>query len=259
MSVIKGIVMLTALVIGGEVVARGALTLTEQREILSKGLIKVIATEFVVPGKLEALRELILQQKSEYLLRASEKIFENQLGEHILYLQRNKNAFEPLMEEGEFIDGEEASYQPTEEDDDYYFQQALREITAELDKVEKMAAIEDTETRRQKIAKYLAADKTQRTMDALRDYFYETRKNKASLDSIPPERLANAIKETYLNLLHYQELESLAYALGQRELVLAAETPIDRMIREDKTKEEISKLHNVLTGIAAKKQAAEQD
>lgn len=256
MFVIKGIVMLAALAIGGEAVAHGTLTLTEQRGILSKGLAEAIAHKFAYPESLEELKQLILRQKSEYLLHTSEKIFERQLEEHIRYLQRNKDAFEPLMEESDLLDGEEASYQHTE-DDDYYFQQAWEEIMAELDKVEKMAAIENTEARRQEIADYLAADKTQRTMDAFSDYFPPIRENEASANFPTLEHFGNAIKEAYLNLLHYQELESLAHALGQGELVLAAETPIDRMAREVKTKEEINKLSNVLTGIAAQKQAAE--
>ena len=242
MSVIKGVVMLTVLVIGGEGVARGTKTLTEQRGILIKGLAEAIVSKFAASGFSGELRSLITEQKREYLLSMSEKFFAQQLEEHMHRLQRDESIFTPLLENGKLL---------TDDDD---VQQAWEEITAELHKVEEMAKMADTEARRQKIADYLAAEATQSTIDAFDAYFPPI--NGHADDA--PKHFSNAIQEAYLNLLHYKELENLAHALGQGKLVLAAENPLDRRIREHKTKEEISKLSKVLTGSAAQKQAAEQ-
>lgn len=98
--------------------------------------------------------------------------------------------------------------------------------------------------RRQAVADYLATSQQQTTIGFLM----------AMQSSVDKQ---SAVKEIYLNSRHLSEIKGLAQALDLDDLLLAAETPIDRMVRKAKT-ERISKLSNVLTSIAAQKQAAEQ-
>ena len=138
-----------------------------------------------------------------------------------------------------------------------HIQQSWAQSAAKLGKVEEVMAIKDADARRQAVADYFAASQQQETMGFLMLAQLEEARKKSIGYAAASVNISGAVKETYLNTLHFEELRSLAQALDQHDLLLAVESPNERMIREVKT-EKISKLNNMLTHIAAQKQADKQ-
>ena len=285
MSNIKGVVLLGMPIISGVASSRGVVTLAEQHKVLTEGLAEAIAAKFADPKNLGKLGELIFQQKQAHILHMSEADFELFLKWRIDESRESNEMFKTLMKKeakGELTDEKARSFLVRDNEDsvaahvfggiyDAYSDNDVRgsiqgmwdKITAMRDKVGEIAAIEDVDVRRQAVADYFATSQQQTVVGFLMLVQLGKTGEQFNGYAAPSVDMQSAVKEMYIDTLSYKELESLARALDLDDLLLAAETPIDRLarmgerVRKVKT-EKIDKLSKVLARIAEKKQAVAQ-
>ena len=285
MSIIKGIIMLMLFVISGVASSRGVTTLAERNNVLTEGLAEAITTKFSDYKSLGDLGELIFQQKQTHILHMSKVDFERFLKRSVIELLESNAMFTTLMEKealGELTDeearrllvgGEEssvatkvfggtyASYSGNDTRDS--IQRMWDKSVAKLEEVEEKAAIEDADARRQAIADYFATSQRQTVVDFLTLMQLGEEREQFNGYVAPSVDMQSAVKEMYVDILSYKELESLARALELDDLLLAAETPIDKLVRmgaelREMKEKKIGKLGKALAEFDEKKKVAAQ-
>lgn len=98
MTVIKAIVMVTLVALVDISLARGDVTtLAQQREVLTEGLAKVMATRFKQPRRLAKLGEIIYQQKQAFILRMDDKDLKFYVEVYAHKLRESNAKFAELM------------------------------------------------------------------------------------------------------------------------------------------------------------------
>ena len=253
MPIAKGIIIFTMLAVSGIASARDVRPFVEKRKILVDGLAEAIVARLGGKQHLDELGKLIFQQKQAHLLRMDSKDVDYRLTMRVNALQRRSERLEKLMDKevlGELTD-EEVRHLYRADDNDTaagqvfgriyeassnidvrnYIQQAWADTAARLDEVEGMAGVESAKTRQQAVAGYFATTQRDTVMSFLTLVQFGRAGGKLRGRALANTDMQKAVKETYLMTLHSTELESLAQALGQDELALAAKIPIGKALR----------------------------
>ena len=259
MPITKGIIIFTMLAVSGIASARDVRPFVEKRKVLVDGLAEAIVARLGGKQHLDELGKLIFQQKQAHMLRMDSKDVDSRLTMRANQLRRGSEILEQLMEKealGELTDEKVRSLYSADNNDTAagqmfgriyelssdidagsYIQELWADTTAKLDKAEWAAGIENAKTRQQATADFFAVTLSDTVTSFLTLVHYGRHGEKLRGRTLASVDRQKAVKETYLIRLHTTELESLAQALGRDELVFAAETSVDKMMREAKTKE----------------------
>ena len=248
MTTIKAITMLMLAVFANVSLARSA-ALKEQRRLVVDGLAEAITRRFADQKGLEELGQLIFQQKKEFIMLVKPYFFEHIMESVVADAREKSEIFTDLLDRdvmGQLTDdevrslftGDSASdalvtviYDTYSDSIDVseYIRDSWAHFTAELDKIERIMAIEDTDKRHRVVANYLAKLQQQTVIGYLQPLddvsFWKMFGKLTSNFGISESHSAvmkSAIKELYLNTLYTGELESLAKALGLKELEMEA-------------------------------------
>ena len=276
--------------LGLKTVSPVLVTWEEKRQILIEELAITIAAILDSsgnwPARLQQLSNVVYQQKRAYIMdkdaddideRIRTLIDEMRVGsEELMTLMEKEVLGELTMEDihsflTEDISEDAPSNKITIELFANYSEVDIRdriqgswgEVNLTLDKMNTIAAIEDTDKRRQALANHDADFECRRF-----EGFVGAAKVSQQLDSeLTPIDTESVVRSAYLNGLITTELAKLAQALGRYDLD-RVETEADRSMREareliaqlrEKEKAKIGELATVLQRIAAQKQQQATD
>ena len=271
--------------LGFKAVSPALVTREEKRQILSAELATTIAALLDNSGNwlvtLQQLGDIVYQQKIAHVMAKDDDDIDKSIRSKLNDLRSGSEQLTTLVEKevlGELTREEIHSFylvgsskdsadnkMLSELFDNYSdveirdrIQGSWHKLNAELDKVEGIAAIEDTDKRRRALANY-EADFEHRHFEN----FVGAAKASEQLGSeLPHSDTKSMVKSAYLDRLYTTELAQLAPALGRDDLG-RVETNLDQYLRKrkelfaqikEREKQKIGKLISVLQQIAAQKQ-----
>ena len=98
MLVIKRVILLGVLLVGGTAVASGVMSLAERHKVLTEGLAEAIATKYTGMKGIEELGKLIFQQKQRFIMLVDKNFYEFMLESYVAQLRTSKEELTRLRE-----------------------------------------------------------------------------------------------------------------------------------------------------------------